>query len=86
MPRAPNSACTLAQTGRFAPGGWWARCSRSACESVVGIQTTRAPSRAAISTANGFIPPIARFSTIAPSAATPGTTPRTTAARSAVDV
>jgi hypothetical protein len=53
---------------------------------VVGIQTTRAPSRAAISTASGFMPPMARLSTIAPSAAMPGTTPRTTAARSAVEV
>ena len=35
-------------------------------ESTVGSQTVRAPSRAAISTASGFIPPTARLSVIAP--------------------
>ena len=40
-------------------------------ESTVGIQTMRAPSRAAISTATGLMPPTARLSAIAPSAAPP---------------
>ena len=58
----------------------------SAGESTVGIQTMRAPSRAAISTASAFIPPTAWFSVSVPSTRTPGTTPETTCARSAVDV
>ena len=86
MPCSRSSASRRAHTGRFAPGPLRARCSRSFSESTVGIQTVRAPSRAASSTASGFTPPTARLSTIAPSAAMPGTTPRTTAARSAVEV
>ncbi len=58
----------------------------SLTESTVGIHTVRAPSRAAISTASGFIPPTARFIAIAPSASIPGTAARTTLARSAVEV
>jgi hypothetical protein len=45
-----------------------------------------APSIAAISTASAFIPPTARLSVIEPITSVSGTTPRTTAARSAVDV
>ena len=52
----------------------------------MGIQTVRAPSRPAISTAIAFMPPTARFSVMAPRASMPGTTPRTTAARSAVEL
>jgi hypothetical protein len=55
-------------------------------ESTVGSHTVRAPSRAAISTASVFIPPTARLSVTAPKTSTSGTTPRTTDARSAVDV
>jgi hypothetical protein len=53
-------------------------------ESTVGSQTIRAPPRAAISTACAFRPPTPALSVIAPSASTPGTAARTTAARSAV--
>ena len=48
----------------------------SLTESTVGSQTVRAPSRAAISTATGFMPPTARLSAIAPSTSTPGTAAR----------
>ena len=56
MPSPRSSASSLAQTGRFAPGPAAARCSRSFGESTVGIQTVRAPSRAASSTASGLMP------------------------------
>ena len=75
----------MTQTGTFAPGGASRSCA-SFCESTVGNQTVRTPSRAAISTASGFIPPTARLSEIAPSVSTSGTTALTTLARSAVDV
>lgn len=52
---------------------------------TVGIQTVRAPSRAAISTARTLMPPVARLSEIAPRARIPGTAARTTPARSAVE-
>ncbi len=58
----------------------------SAGESTVGNQTIFAPSRAAISTASAFIPPTAQFSVIVPIARTPGTSPETICARSAVEV
>ena len=45
---------------------------RLADESTVGSQTMRAPSRAAISTASGFIPPTAWFSDSVPITSTPG--------------
>jgi len=70
----------------LSPGFGSERPAVSAGESNVGIQTIRAPSRAAISTARAFIPPTARLSVIAPYTRTPGTTPSTTRARSAVDV
>ena len=54
--------------------------------STVGIHTVCAPSRPAISTASGFMPPTARFSDSAPRTSAPGTAARTTEARSAVDV
>ena len=55
-------------------------------ELTVGIQTVRAPSRAAISTASALMPPTARLSTIAPIAWMPGTAALTVRARSAVEV
>ena len=70
----------------MSPGFGSVRPAVSAGESTVGIQTMRAPSRAAISTARGFIPPIAQFSVIVPIARTPGTAAETIRARSAVEV
>ena len=69
-------------TGCFA--GFGPSSLASFSESTVGSQTIRAPSRAAISTACAFSPPTPALSVIAPSASTPGTAARTTAARSAV--
>ena len=84
---SPRSSCwSFAQSGTLSPGFGSVRPAVSAGESTVGIQTIRAPSRAAISTASGFIPPTARFSVIVPTARTPGTTAETICARSAVDV
>ncbi len=84
MPRSP--CCRAAHAGGLAPWprGAWPAISLTA--STVGIHTTRAPLRAAISTATGLMPPTDRLSTIAPSTITPGTVARTTAARSAVGV
>ena len=71
---ARRSRCSSTQTGSLR-----ARRERrvssplSFTESTVGNQTVRAPSRAAISTATGFIPPTARFSAIGPRTSTPGT-------------
>ena len=85
-PAARSSRWSSIQTGILAPGGNCVSSPLSLTESTVGSQTVRAPSRAAISTATGFIPPTARLSAIAPSTSTPGTAARTTAARSAVEV
>ena len=74
----------MTHTGTFAPGAA-SRSWDSLTESTVGSQTVRAPSRAAISTASGLMPPTARFSEIAPRTLTPGTAARTTLARSAVE-
>jgi hypothetical protein len=53
--------------------------------STVGIHRMRAPSRAAISTASGFMPPTEALSASAPSTWTsPPSASLTTAARSAV--
>jgi hypothetical protein len=78
------SCWSRAQTGGVTPGSSTAPASLTA--STVGNQTTRAPSRAAISTASAFSPPTARFSAIAPSTVTSGQTAETTEARSAVEV
>ena len=85
-PWSRSSCCRRIHTGGLAPGAisWPPVISLS--ESTVGSHTVLAPSRAAISTASGFMPPTARFSVTAPKTSTPGTTPLTTRARSAVDV
>ena len=84
MPCSRRSSWSLTHTGTLAPGAASRSCD-SLTESTVGSQTVRAPSRAAISTASGLIPPTARLSAIAPSTFTPGTAARTTLARSAVE-
>ena len=81
-PAGANSSWIARQTGCFAGFGPSSFASFSA--STVGSQTIRAPPRAAISTACAFNPPTPLLSAIAPSARTPGTAARTTAARSAV--
>ena len=81
-PTAASSSWILRQAGGFA--GFGPSSLASFSESTVGSQTMRAPSRAAISTACAFSPPTPALSVIAPSASTPGTAARTTAARSAV--
>ena len=58
----------------------------SAGESTVGIQTIRAPSRAAISTARAFMPPTAQLRVRVPTTSTSENNAETTCARSAVDV
>ena len=64
---SPRSSCwSFAQSGTLSPGFGSVRPAVSAGESTVGIQTIRAPSRAAISTASAFIPPTARLSVIVP--------------------
>ena len=84
---SPRSSCwSFAHCGTLSPGCGSRRPAVSAGESTVGIQTMRAPSRAAISTASAFIPPTAQFSVIVPIARTPGTAPETIRARSAVEV
>ena len=69
--RAPARSRARARAARAGGSPTAAPCRRasarvrpavSAGESTVGIQTMRAPSRAAISTASGFIPPTAWFS------------------------
>ncbi len=85
-PRPRSSCWSPAQIGTLSPGFGSVRPAVSAGESKVGIQTIRAPSRAAISTASGFMPPTARLSVSVPITRTPGTTPETTCARSAVEV
>ena len=72
-PSSRSSCWRLAQSGTLSPGFGSVRPAVSAGESTVGIQTIRAPSRAAISTATAFIPPTALFSVIVPIARTPGT-------------
>jgi len=52
--------------------------------STVGIQTTRAPSRAATSSAAGLRPPTEWLSVMAPATCTSGTTRVTVAACTAV--
>ena len=69
--RAARAGC-CAQSGTWSPGFGSVRPAVSAGESTVGIQTMRAPSRAAISTASAFMPPTARFSVSVPSTSTPG--------------
>ena len=87
MPASRSSSWSAAHIGRCAPGGYCrSRADASLSESTVGIHTIRAPSRAAISTASGLMPPTAALSVIAPSARTSGTTRLTTRARSAVEV
>ena len=85
-PSECSSCWSLAQSGTLSPGLGSVRPAVSAGESTVGIQTIRAPSRAAISTASAFMPPTAWFSVIVPIARTPSATPDTIDARSAVDV
>jgi len=85
-PSECSSCWRLAHRGTLSPGFGSVRPAVSAGESTVGIQTMRAPSRAAISTASAFIPPTAWFKVIVPIACTPGTTRDTIWARSAVDV
>ena len=83
---SPCSSCWIrAQSGTLSPGFGSVRPAVSAGESTVGIQTIRAPSRAAISTASAFIPPTAWFRVRVPITWTP-VTPETTVARSAVEV
>ena len=65
-----------AHCGTLSPGFGSVRPAVSAGESTVGIQTMRAPSRAAISTASAFIPPTAWFSVSVPTTSTPGTSRR----------
>ena len=84
IPCSRRSSWTFTHTGTLAPGGASRSCA-SFSESTVGNHTMRAPSRAAISTASGFMPPTARFREIAPSTSIPGTDARTTLARSAVE-
>ena len=63
--------------------------STSSCsftDETVGNHTTRAPSRAATSTARALSPPTERLSVIVPSTVTPGTAAATTCARSAVEL
>ena len=85
-PSSRSSCWSVAHCGTLSPGFGLVRPAVSAGESNVGIQTIRAPSRAAISTASGFIPPTAQFSVIVPIACTAGTAAETICARSAVDV
>ena len=85
-PSPRNSCWSLAHCGTLSPGFGSVRPAVSAGESTVGIQTISAPSRAAISTASGFIPPTAQLSVIVPNARTPSTAWETICARSAVDV
>ena len=84
---SPRSSCwSFAHCGTLSPGFGSVRPAVSAGESTVGIQTMRAPSRAAISTASAFMPPTAWLSVIAPTTRTPGHDPGTAWARSAVEV
>ena len=86
-PSSRSSCWSRAHCGTLSPGFGSVRPAVSAGESTVGIQTMRAPSRAAISTASAFIPPTAWFSVKRRrSTSTSGTRPETTCARSAVDV
>jgi len=85
-PSECSSCWRLAHNGTLSPGLGSVRPAVSAGESTVGIQTMRAPSRAAISTASAFIPPTAWLSVTVPIARTPGATPETIWARSAVEV
>jgi len=75
----------LTHTGTLESAGASRSCD-SLTESTVGIQIVLAPSRAATSTASGFIPTTARLSASAPSTRTPSTAALTTLARSAVGV
>ena len=58
-PSSRSSCWSFAHCGTLSPGFGSVRPAVSAGESNVGIQTIRAPSRAAISTASAFIPPTA---------------------------
>ena len=85
MPWASRSRCSASHIGGVEPAGRSACLSRWLAASTVGIQTIRAPSRAAISTASGFIPPTAALRVSVPSTCTaPFSASFSTAARSAV--
>ena len=85
-PASRSCTSNFTQTGIGAPGANAWTSWTSFTELTVGIQTVRAPSRAATSTASALMPPTARLSTIAPIAWMPGTAALTVRARSAVDV
>ena len=85
MPRESRSRCRASHIGGVAPGGRSACFSRWLAASSVGSHTIRAPSRAAISTASGFMPPTAALRVSVPITATaPSMASLSTAARSAV--
>ncbi len=84
-PSSRSSCWRRAHCGTLSPGFGSVRPAVSAGESTVGIHTMRAPSRAAISTASGFIPPTAWLSVRLPTTSRP-VTAETTCARSAVEV
>ena len=85
-PASRRESSNATQTGTFS---WAPAFSTSSCsfsDETVGNHTTRAPSRAATSTARALSPPTERLSVIVPSTVTPGTAAATTCARSAVEL
>src|SRR3954451_8232081 len=85
-PASRRSSSKRTQTGTLPSGSASSTSPNSFSELTVGSHTIRAPWRAATSTAVAFRPPTEWLRVIVPSARTPGTAARTTAARSAVAV
>ena len=71
-PRPRSSCWSRAHWGTLSPSFGSVLPAVSAGESTVGIQTIRAPSRAAISTARAFMPPTAQLRVSVPTTSTSG--------------